>query len=325
MRVTTVRTTQPIFAAILLSATLAPQSLPAQKVQRIALRDAVTARQAVVRLADLLPADASEQLRTGAGEIALGDAPLPGVHRTLQRMQLLRALRGVPELRDALDVPPAIDVARWSRPLTREEVCAAIRQILRANQFEGADSLRAQDVEFSSAIAVTEEAPALRVTRIEPALDGVGTRVRLWIASEPGVPPFWVKVARAINPMPGIPAQTTRSRGRESVPTGRKMFAMPGAGTTAPALNVPADVSYQESHARETLRANRRDSPVVIQSGKRVRVVIEGPGIRITTTAVALDPGRQGQRIRVRALPSRMILTGTVAAAGTVEVLEEGG
>ena len=60
--------------------------------------------------------------------------------------------------------------------------------------------------------------------------------------------------------------------------------------------------------------------PPIVARGSSVLLVAAGPGIHVTVSAVALEDGRPGQRIRVRNAASGVEATGRVMGPGTVQV-----
>jgi Chaperone for flagella basal body P-ring formation len=263
--------------------------------QRPTLKSSFEAHSDFVTLSDLLPSPASESLRARAEGITVAGSPLPGLHRILGRRQIERALREVPDIRSSLDIPPAIDITRWSRPLTREEVFAAVRDAFHTNDLPGADSLSLANMAFTSPV-VTEEVPTLKVVRIEPSRSGANTRVRVWTSSEPRIPPFWVTLAGDTKPA-GHPAAAQ----------------LPSADSSSRADAVA--IQALQTHHPDLL-----DPLVVIKTGKPIQLILQGTGMKITTPGVSLDLGRQGQKIRVRASLTGKILVGTVTSPQTVEV-----
>jgi flagella basal body P-ring formation protein FlgA len=302
---------------------LASGVVAAQAPERTALRAAVVTREDVVSISDLLPADAPVGMRARAQAITLGDAPLPGAHRTFERALILRSLLEAPELRSALEIPPAVDVTRWSRPLTSDEVANAIRLSLKANDLTGADGLSARDVTINSSIAVTGEAPKLKVTRIEPVPGGSGTRVHLWIASQPRVPPFWVKLDREVEQTTPVASSDAASRSpvRDS---SRNREPRPVPINDPPRSARAGDIAgwraRSESRARGMTPAGTLDPVVLIKAGMPVELVVEQSGMRIMTAAIPLSVGRKGDKIRVRSELTGKVLVGTVVGAQTVEV-----
>jgi len=289
---------------------------------RTPLKNAVEIRSDVIRLSDLLAANAPLALQSAGLAISLGNAPKPGTLRTIDRAEIERALRDAPGLSQALEIPAAVEVIRWSRQLTGAEVIAAIRRALILNHFGGAASVELEELTFDTPIRVTEDNPLLRVTRIETAPDGAATHVRLWTASEPRIPPFWVTLRRQFDtlvpPCSSGPACAQRSPGSSAELAG----APQNSGVRpAGASNLKAAPGLPPSRTgASTARAAASDSAVLVQRGKRVQLVVNVNGMRIMASAVPLDIGRQGEKIRVRNVDSGKILVGTVVSTQTVEV-----
>jgi|SRR5580704_2074205 hypothetical protein len=249
-------------------------AVPAFAEVHVALKSKVVIHDDVVRIADFLPIDAALQIRELASQFTLGSAPLPGQHRLIAREQIVRVLRGKPELESLLDVPAAIEITRWSRPLTTNDVLAAIQEELRANNSDLADSVTVSDVVIQAGVLVTEDRPTLKVTRIEPSQEGGGTHVRLWVSSEPRIPPFWANLDIMVG----------HSRTMASMPIGK-------------------------DHSLD-----------LVKTGEPVELVIQGHNLRITTKAVPLSAGVEGQAVRVRSVTTGKIVVATVIAAGSVEL-----
>jgi flagella basal body P-ring formation protein FlgA len=308
---------------MLLGLLLTSGAVAAQVPGRVALRSAVVTHEDVVSISDLLPPDAPQGMRARAKAITLGDAPLPGAHRTFERALILRSLLTAPELRSTLDIPPAVDVTRWSRPLTGDEVADAIRSSLKGNDLTGADGLSARDVTIDSSIEVTGDRPKLKVTRIEPVPGGSGSRVHLWIASQPRVPPFWIKLDREVDEITPrvssdaasrIPVRDS-NRNREPRPVSIK-----DPSPSARAGDMTGWRARSESRAREMRSPGSLDPVVLIKAGVPVELVVERSGMRIMTAAIPLSVGRKGDKIRVRSEFTGKVLVGTVVGAQTVEV-----
>jgi Chaperone for flagella basal body P-ring formation len=293
-----------------------PQEAPAQAAQRIALERFVVVHGSSMKVSDLLPPQAPPALRTSAQEISLGDAPLPGTHRTFNRAQIARVLAPAPDLRNLLDIPASIDVTRWSRKLTREEVLAAIVETADATRLLAAGDLRAEDLTFASAVTVTEQAPKIEVTRIESLRNGTGTRVRLWTPSEPRLPPFSVALDREIAQSPSAPGAENvalrRHDGRDEAQ--QAITPAPPSATDARTARIqPVMFSPSSRHAPDT-------DPIVVKVGQLVRLVAQRTGMRITTSAISIDPGRAGEKIRVHSDLNGKTLVATVIDARTVQI-----
>lgn len=292
-------------AGLILDVTLIVSGAAAPAGQRVALDRAAIVRGSVVRLTDLLPAAAPQQLRSRARGIILGDAPVPGGQREFTRDEVVRALHNSAALRDELEIPPDMEVRRWARRVTPEEVLAAIDRTLRASGSTAGAVLTANDVQLAADVAVTEDAPKLQVTQIQPAGDGESTRVLLWVTSEPRVPPFWARLDRAIH----------LDASRDTATPVRVVLATlpirPGPSAIVPASDrtVPA-----------ASRPTNMIGEVLVKAGDPVELVVQVGGMRIQGTGIPLDRGRQGDEVRVRTALSGKIVVGTVVGEQTVQL-----
>lgn len=272
-------------------------------------------------LSDFLPANVPLSLRARASRVPLGDAPVPGVQRKIERAEIERDLRSFPDVRAALEIPPLIEVRRWSRPLGREELLQAIENTLQQNHFTAALTRRNLNVNFE--VDVTEAAPHLKVTQIQPAPDGQGMRVRMAVSSEPRIPPFWVLLDCPIEQVTPVAAK--------DIP-----FAAPVADSdvrmelrpVSYALGQPPEAlgevvgrsTRRLIRAGETLRPEMLDPLILVRAGQPVEILLQGRGMRITAEATPLDAGMSGQKIRVRNQVTGKILTATVVGPRLVEI-----
>lgn len=288
---------------LIVGALLLASGAAAQMRRPVALERMAAVRAGVVRLSDLLPEAAPPQLRSRAREIVLGDAPVPGEERDFTRGDVLHALRDWPALQNQLEIPRDMSVRRWARRVTREEVLAAIDRTLRANGSTADSSLTASDVHLAADVAVTENAPTLQLTQIQTAGDGNGTRVLVWVTSEPRVPPFWVRVDRSID----LPA----SRG-----TPRRH----GAATATLPVRRDSVVPVSDRTFSAPARRTNPLGEILVKAGDPVELVVQVGGMRIQGTGIPLDRGREGDEVRVRVAPSGKILVGRVVGQQTVQV-----
>jgi hypothetical protein len=287
-----------LVASLAMLAQITRVALAAQRVQ---VAQSVVVRGDVVTVADLLPDDAPAPLRAQAAGVVLGDSPAPGTRRTFRNAELESALRGAPELRAALETPDAIEVTRWSRPLSPTEILDALSAAITANQLSEARPLREADLGAIPAVLVTEDAPKIEITRIEPNRSGAETRMRLWIPSEPRVSPFWVSLHRVLM------ANLELAKGAAAAGSLRKGRSGSSAAAGKNSV-VTADA------------ADSAASAVLVRSGERVQLEMLSTGMRITTSATALERGRQGQQIRVRSVLGSKLLVATVVSAQLVVV-----
>lgn len=95
---------------------------------------------------------------------------------------------------------------------------------------------------------------------------------------------------------------------------------------------VPASSYYMTKQdiigkvARQTLLPNRPIpivslmTPRLFQQGARVRITFSSYGITASAVGMALEPGSEGDRVRVRNSDSNLVITGRVDADGSVVV-----
>src|SRR4029077_7877617 len=105
-------------------------STNAMRIPRIELLREVRVTGASVLLSDLLPVGAKGTLRARAQEIFLGAAPQPGNTRILERSGVLGNIGASQDVAAEIAVPERIVVSRDSRPITVQEVFAAIQNAL---------------------------------------------------------------------------------------------------------------------------------------------------------------------------------------------------
>jgi hypothetical protein len=295
---------------------LTPATLVANPPVCVALNQIVVTHHESITISDLLPPNASEEIRARAVALALGEAPLPGGHRTFARAQIERALRGAPDLRNAFTIPSSVEVTRWSRLLTREEVLVAIIEALRSNQLPVPAPLLSRDLIFSTNVVVTEETPRLRVTRIEPSPDGAGTHVRLRTSSEPRTPSFWVTFPQSldVSAFAEVPEQLPVLATRRDIQGGPKRQPTPRRDVQSLAQSGPLDL-----HGSGHIHDSAPRSPRLVRPGQRVELIVQSQGMRLSVNATSLEIGSLGQKVRVRNSDTGKVLAGTVVAAQTIE------
>jgi hypothetical protein len=196
-----------------------------------------------------------------------------------------------------------------SRLLTRAEITAAIQKSLDANGFSTGSPLQPGDISIEARVIVTEAHPNLTVMRIESRPGSAITDVALWTASEPRIPPFWVKVDRPIS-QPQAKSIAIKSPGEESSPK---------APEASPRQTPIHYIAREAVQTHPILRATPNDQPL-IHVGNPIELVVQGAGMRITAKAKALETGREGQQIRVECEPAGKILVARVVSAEAAEI-----
>jgi hypothetical protein len=261
---------------------------------RMALTPWMVAHAGTASTCDLLPSNSSPKLGERVADFTSTQRPVSCTQSTSRRLErplarhleLQHSLSNAPQLSAAVTLASATDLARPSRVLSRAEILAALATSASVNQFSGLQALRVEDIVSAPDIFVVEAAPQIEITSIEPDLKGTATRARLWIPSEPRIPPFWVTLRRVITPTPD--------------------FAPNVAPNAAAIATAPRSVALSQG--------------VLIARGKPVRLLLQGTGFRISATGTALEAGREGQRIRVRSDFAGKVVLATVLNAETVEL-----
>ncbi len=251
---------------------------------------------------DLLPSSASPKSGDRAADF-MPTHPLFSCAQSTPRhavlhLALQHSLSNASQLSAAVAVPSVVELVRPSRVLSHGEILAALATSAAVNQFAGLQSLRVEDIVSAPDIFVTEATPNIEITRIEPDVSGTETRARLWIPSEPRIPPFWITLHRAMAPPPNRAANVT-------------------ANGTAPRSIAPAIRvnSVERASANAAL-----GQAILIARGKPVQLLMQATGIRITAAGTALEAGREGQKIRVRSEFAGKIVVATVVNSETVQL-----
>src|SRR5271156_3811493 len=203
----------------------------------------------------LSPAIAPPAIVEDAAGFVADEPRFPCVQRTARHLELQHSLRSAPQINAAVTVYSTADLAHPTRVLSRAEILAALAASAAVNQFSGLQSLRLEDIVSAPAIRVAEERPTLEITRLEPDVSGTATRARLWVPSEPRIPPFWIMLHRAMVTQPTAPAN--------------------GAALRFVALEIPA------TPAGKAPPNAALDQIVLIVKGKPVQLVMQATGIRI--------------------------------------------
>lgn len=282
-------------AGVLAALILLPVAASAQTSTRVALLDAVAVRGSTLRVSDVLSPGSPQDVALRAKNVSLGMSPLPGGHRAVTRSELQRALRKFPVLRDSLALPLSIDITRSSRRLSPEDVLLAIHDSLRANRHMSLSSVAAKDIVLPRPIEVAEGDLALKVTRFEPSSDGSGTHIRLAIASEPRLPPFWVELRQN----------------------------MDGTASDVSERNHPSDLAATKTAVPNSLARSAvetDDAGIETRHGKPMRLIVQMRDMKITMLAIPLESGRPGEIIHLRNPRTGKTFAGTVISPSVVEV-----
>jgi hypothetical protein len=255
-----------------------------------------------IYLSDLLPAEATPGMREAAGKIRLAAAPPPGGTVTLAGERIAGLL---PEAaRQQMVIPPHVLVHRASRPVTREEVVAAIQAALRRNGLPGRAALDTkldteldpETVHFSPAVTVAATDAKLEVRRIDFDAALQQDRFLLASAADPRALPFVVLAERP-------------SAAREESP--------------AVASDRPRDASDLESALRAARPANNSAIPAggipLVEPKKIAKLHVISGSMQMFLQVLPLEKGTLDETVRVKVAGSGQILRGRVIAPGQLE------
>ncbi len=251
-----------------------------------------------IYLSDLLPAEATPGMREAAGKIRLAAAPPPGGTVTLAGEHIAGLL---PEAaRQQMVIPPHVLVHRASRPVTREEVVAAIQAALRRNGLPGRaapnSELDPETVHFSPAVTVAATDAKLEVRRIDYDAALQQDRFLLASAADPRALPFLVL------------AEHPSAAHEES--------AVVGSEKTR-------DASDLESALREARPANNSAMTAgaipLVEPKKIAKLHVVSGNMQMFLQVLPLEKGALDETVRVKVAGSGQILRGRVIAPGQLE------
>ncbi len=217
---------------------------------------------------------------------------------------------------------PAEDASakdRVRRRISRQEIWEAIRAAMKEQGVGKADDLRPEALRVQTCVWVTKNDAGLQVKRTD--FDPVRQRTvfQLWTSKEPRLLPFevttdWAPEANV------VVARHDLARGSIVTASDVEVTRRRGAVRLREAMRQPNDAIGQR--VRRSLPAGRvlthhnLRPPVLVTAGRPATLVAVSPHLRITTTVVPLQPGTEGQLIRIRNTMNQHILKAEVVGAG---------
>jgi flagella basal body P-ring formation protein FlgA len=286
---------------------------------RITIGRAATVEGKTVRLADIA---VLEGRAVELADVDLGAAPDPGASRRLEGLTILRRLRaaGLDDASTRYEIPAAVRVARAAQEVGAEEIRAAIE---RASTDFLAEGERIRDVEVPGAVRVPSGAYELRV---QPPGASRGAQRRVVVEVEQDGAVVGTATARVDVAAVGTVVRVRHPVARGTVLGRDDLDVEEGdlAGLPPSVLRDPRQALGKETRgalpagAPVTLQALA--SPLLVRRGDFVTVVIETPGMRLSTPGEALEPGSAGSAIRVRNRTSQQELSAQVVERGMVLV-----
>jgi Chaperone for flagella basal body P-ring formation len=290
--------TKSILATAMLLLGQASAVMASVRRARVVLNDFASVQGDVVTLDAFLPAGADVALRTRAAKIVIARAPQVGTERILTPSDFARAPQATPGLIDQFDIPDRITVVRMARPLSNQEVAAAIDRMLEKNDFPDAALISKETLHPAVPVMVSTEDPGLKVLRMDVGATPGSVRFELWTSGEPSIHPFDVTA-------------------HASTDLSNWILRRDGRALAAPVLVADANVIREKPRAPPRARFESIAQSLVLP-GQKVSLLLESPGLEVRTPAISLERGARGQWIRVRNLSTSAILRAQVADSETV-------
>lgn len=247
--------------------------------QTVVLPSAAYVMGDAVRLSDLLPRGASDELRHASQGIELGLAPQLGSMRVYDSSRILQILNAHPEIAKRIVVPDQVVVRRSGFPLSSEAIYHAVTSFLREKGEVG--DVPESALRRAGDITTAEANPALEV--------------------------------RAVNWDPGRRLLQFCLRCVKSAACHDFLVYLTPQGILARQLG---RLGWSTNLATKTHTATEEtaDSPILIEAGRKARLLMQGDGIQISVQVICLERGRAGQKIRVRETGSPQIFRAQVVS-----------
>jgi Chaperone for flagella basal body P-ring formation len=279
-----------MFGIAIFAAVCSGISTNAMRLPRIELLREVRVTGTNIFLSDLLPAGAEISLHTRAREISLGAAPQPGSMRVLERDGVLQNIGESEDVTAEIAVPERIIVSRDARPITVQEVFAAIRKALEHGGFSVAANLHPEDILLQTQILVGPGDPGLEVLRSDFDSGLRRGRFLLWASHDPKVLPFFVAVRLAESSSLAIPHSVSQSNRAPNVPDLR------------PAAVVPVKAE------------------ILVSPGEQATLLLRSERLRMIADVIPLERGIMGQQVHVRVMDTGKIFRAQVDGRAHLEL-----
>lgn len=237
--------------------------LPAARAQAVALPASASVAGPSVSFADLLPRTASVDLHEAAEKINLGRAPVLGSSRVFGRAGIVEALNSHPEIRSRVTLPDEIVVKRRGYALNHDEIRRVVAGFLR--EHESTDSFPASALQRTEEITTTDPNPALELRAVRWDANASKLQFRLACVKAGVCPDFFV-------------------------------YLEPD-GALIPKFE---KLNWAANRANDSRAVPNSEEAILIERGRRVRLLMQGNGIEISVPVICLENGRKGQIIRVR-------------------------
>jgi flagella basal body P-ring formation protein FlgA len=293
---------------------------------RIALRELSIVKNAQFTLGEVATfAEVDTQMQAQLAQVVLGASPLPGLERTITLEQVATRLRQHgfrPEMFDIVAPQKKIVVRREAHRFRAQRAVEAAVQKLRAAEALPDNAQAVCDTPLRDLLLPSDN---MQVTTGEPRALGAGLYlVPVQVACE-GISPVALNVRlRVSQSREVLVARRTIRTGEaidtESVAIQRLVTDTDDQELLTDPAEVAGKIARRPIAAGQPLRRSAIDEPAVIRRGQNVKLQLKLDGAVVETSAVALQDGKAGARIRVQVTDTRKTLLATVADAETVTV-----
>lgn len=292
---------------------------------RIEVRELSVVKSAQFTLGDVATfSGVDTQTQARLAGVVLGASPLPGLERTISIEQVVTRLRQHGFRPEGFEiVPPAKIVVRREAHLFRsQQAVETAVQKLRETVLLGDDAKVVCDTpprDFSLPNS------SVQVSAGEPRGLGAGLYlVPVQVMCE-GAPPLTLNVRLRVSQWREVlvarrAIRTGEAINSDMVALQRIAFDSEDPDLLTDPAEVVGKVARRPIAIGQPVKQSAIDEPALIQRGQSVKLLVQLGGAVIETSAVALQDGKAGARIRVQVTDTRKTLLATVADAETVTV-----
>ncbi len=255
--------------------------------------------------------------------VAIGRAPLPGNTRVLDQALILARLRqsGFDPATLDLQLPAEITVTRLSTVIGRDQVEEILRTWIRQ---QAGDAVRVKDIRVGEA-PVLPQGPVTTRVLAPKSTELVGTVPLTVTFKVDGDPERRVSATVTLERLVRVVvARRPLGRYKPIDPEDVEVRAVDAAGLATDCLTDPEAAIGKRTRrmidSGAALRPDMVESPPLVKSGDRVRIVAESEGLRISAFGTVKQRGAQGEVIPVVNLDSNKIVHARVMDSKTVKI-----
>jgi len=313
-----------VLAALILLAAAAPASGAGSPASvRVYDRAEVSSDQillgAIARIDDSDP----ERLR-GLSAVVLGRAPLPGKSRILEPALILTRLKqsGFDPAALDLQIPAEVTVGRSATTIGREQVEEILRAFIRQ---QGGEGVRIKDLRVSDSAVVLPQGPVTTRVLAPKSTELIGTVPLTVTFKVDGDSERRVSATVTLERLTQVVvARRPLGRFKPIEPEDVEVRALDAAGLDPDRITDPEAVIGKRTRrpvdSGAVLRPDMVESPPLVKSGDRVRIIAETDGLRISAFGQVKQRGAQGELVQVVNLDSNKVIYARVLDSKTVRI-----